>query len=79
MNFDNIIEYAPIILVVIGFLLQQRLIVTPELLEKTHREILYEIELRYAKLDTVSDLREQISDINIKITKIYELIVNSFH
>jgi len=79
MNFDTFIEYAPIILVVVGFLVQQHLIVSPELLEKTHREILSEIELRYAKIDSVSDLRDQVSDINVKITKIYELIVQAVH
>ena len=79
MDYQNFIEYAPIVLVVLGFLLQQRLVVTPEQLERTHREILCEIELRYAKQDTVSGLREQICDINEKITKIYELVVQALH
>lgn len=79
MTFENLIDFAPVIVVVIGFLVQQRLVVTPEQLERTHREILCEIELRYAKLDTVSDLREQIYDINDKITKLYELVVKALH
>ena len=61
----------------IGFLVQQRLVVTPEQLERTHREILNEVDVRYAKLDTVSDLREQVYDINDKITKLYELVVKA--
>ena len=77
MNFDNFIDFAPIILVVIAFLIQQRLVVTPEQLERTHREILCEVDLRYAKLDTVFDLREQVYDINDKITKLYELVVKA--
>lgn len=77
MTFENLIDFAPVIVVVLGFLLQQRLVVTPEQLERTHREILSEVELRYAKLDTVSDLREQIYDINDKITKLYELVVKA--
>lgn len=77
MQTEILIEYAPIILVVVAFLVQQHLIVTPEMLEKTHREILCEIELRYAKLDSVADLRDQIYDINDKITKLYELVVKA--
>ena len=77
MALENFIDYAPIILVVVAFLVQQRLVVTPEQLERTHREILSEIELRYAKQDTVCDLREQIYDINDKITKLYELVVKA--
>lgn len=77
MNLENFIDFAPIILVVIAFLIQQRLVVTPEQLERTHREILCEVDLRYAKLDTVFDLREQVYDINDKITKLYELVVKA--
>ena len=79
MDFENLVDFAPVILVVVAFLVQQRLIVTPEQLERTHREILNEIELRYAKLDTVCDLREQIYDINEKITKLYGLVVKALH
>lgn len=77
MTLENFVDFAPIIVVVVAFLVQQRLVVTPEQLERTHREILSEIELRYAKQDTVSDLREQIYDINDKITKLYELVVKA--
>ena len=77
MTFENFVDFAPVILVVIGFLVQQRLVVTPEQLERTHREILNEVDVRYAKLDTVSDLREQVYDINDKITKLYELVVKA--
>ncbi len=77
MTLENFVDFAPIIVVVIAFLVQQRLVVTPEQLERTHREILSEIELRYAKQDTVFDLREQIYDINDKITKLYELVVKA--
>lgn len=77
MTLENFVDFAPIIVVVVAFLVQQRLVVTPEQLERTHREILSEIELRYAKQDTVFDLREQIYDINDKITKLYELVVKA--
>lgn len=58
-------------------MVQQHIIVTPEQLERTHREILCEIELRYAKLNSVADLKEQIADINDKITKLYVLVLSA--
>ncbi|MBQ2871242.1 hypothetical protein IJE86_06040 [bacterium] len=79
MDYQNFVEFAPIVLIIVGFLIQHRLVVTPEQLERTHREILSEVELRYAKQDSVCDLKDQISDINVKITKIYELVVQALH
>lgn len=42
MQFDinTLTHYAPVIVIIVGFLIQQRLVVTPEQLEKKHREIL---------------------------------------
>lgn len=77
MNTETILEYAPIIIVVAMFLVQQRVIVTPEQLERKHREILSDIELRYAQQQTVADLKNQIFDINDKITKIYDIVLKN--
>ncbi len=71
------IEYSPILIAVIVFLLQHKLFVTPELLERRHREILSEIELRYAKIDAVSDIKEQVVMIDEKITKLYEAVLKA--
>lgn len=72
---ENFVDYAPTIVVIICFLIQQRLIVTPEQLERKHRHILAEADLRYAKLDTLCDLREQVNDIDEKISKLYEAVI----
>ena len=78
MNFENILPYSPIILAVIVFLIQQRIIVTPEQLERKHREILCDIELRYAKLHSLTDLKSQVSEMNDKIDKIYDIVLKSY-
>lgn len=75
MNTEILLEYAPIIVVVLVFFVQQRIIVSPEQLERKHREILSEIELRYAQLRYVADLKEQVDDINEKITKVYDIVL----
>ncbi len=77
MEIETLTEYAPIIVVVAMFLIQQRIIVTPEQLERKHREILADVERKYAQQQNVSDLKEQIADINDKITKIYDVVLKS--
>ena len=59
---DKFIEYSPIIIVVLMFFIQQKIFVTPEQLEKKHREII--------------DLKEQFSEIKDKIDKIYDLLID---
>ena len=41
---ERIIEYAPILIVVLGFIWQNNIFVKPETLEKKHREILQEVD-----------------------------------
>ena len=44
MNIDNYLEFAPILIVIIIFAAQTRIFITPEALEKKHREILNECQ-----------------------------------
>lgn len=74
---QDLLPYSPIILVVMTFLIQQRLIVTPEQLEKKHREILEDVESRFASNASVRDLKEQVCEIKDKVDKIYDYIINS--
>lgn len=72
---NNLLHYSPIIIAVIIFLIQQRIVVTPEQLERKHREILEDAENRFATLSSVKDLKEQFSDMKEKIDKIYDCII----
>lgn len=47
---EILIEYAPVLVIVIIFLVQQKLIITPEQLERKHREILFDLEGRFKEL-----------------------------
>lgn len=76
-NLQTLIEFSPIILVIFLVFLQNKLFVTPEQLEKKHRDILKEMEIRYAPLFTVSELKEQFSEIKLKIDKIYEYFIKN--
>ena len=69
------IYYAPVIVVVLVFLIHERIVVTPEQLEKKHREIIKDVEKRYATLNSLEDLKEQFCDMKDKIDKIYDCLM----
>lgn len=67
-------EYAPIILVIIMFCVNYKIFVNPVDLEKKHREILNDIDNKYASKTTVDELRYQIHDMADKVDKIYNIV-----
>lgn len=72
MDNQIFIEYAPIIIVVVAFLIQQRLVVTPEQLERKHREILKDVEARFSTKSDFENLKDDFEEIKDKINKIYD-------
>ena len=74
---ENLIYYSPVIIVVLVFLIQERIVVTPEQLEKKHREILKDVEKKFVTLNSFEDLKGQFIDMKDKIDKIYDCIIIS--
>lgn len=72
---EKFIYYAPILIVVLVFLINERLVVTPEQLEKKHREILKDIEMRFTTIKSFEDLKSQFTDMKDKIDKIYNCLI----
>lgn len=60
----------------IAIILQYNLFVTPEKLEQTHREILSEVAQVYITKSEFGNMKEQIVDINQKLDKIYDTLIN---
>lgn len=73
---EHFIEYSPIIVIMLMFFIQQKVFVTPEQLEKKHREIIEEIEEKFVSIISFKDLKEQFSEVKDKIDKIYELLID---
>ena len=71
------VEYSPVIMLVLLCVMQFRIFVTPENIKKKHREIIAEVESRFAVRDSVIDLKEQISEIKEKIDKIYNYFLKN--
>lgn len=72
---DQFIYYAPVVIVVLVFLVQERIVVTPEQLEKKHREIIKDIESRFTTNNRFEDLKSQVVDMKDKIDKIYDCLI----
>lgn len=72
---QNLLHYSPVIVAIMVFLIQQRIVVTPEQLERKHREILEDAEKKFATLNSVTDLKEQFCDMKDKIDKIYDCLL----
>lgn len=60
MNWGNMEFYAPIIVVVLLFIWQNRIFVTPEQLEKKHREILDDMKKNYVELNAYKEFQTHI-------------------
>lgn len=76
MDKKTIQKYAPTALVIVALFFQYNVFVTPQQLEVTHRQILEEISIKYATKEQNSATKEQLSDMQKKVDKIYEVIIN---
>ena len=76
MDKDIFYRYAPVLMVGIAIIFQYNLFVTPEKLEQTHREILSEISQVYITKSEFGNVKEQLSDINRTVAKIYDKLIN---
>lgn len=76
MDKETIQKYAPILLIVAAMFFQYNVFVTPQQLEVAHREILDEVSLKYATKEQNSATKEQLSDMQRKVDRIYEVIIN---
>ena len=72
---EKFLYYSPMIIVVVIFLIEQRIVVTPEQLEKKHREILKDVEDKFTTLNSFKDLKANFSEMKDKIDKIYDCLI----
>ena len=74
---EQFIQYSPILIAVMIFLIQHKIVVTPEQLERKHREIIEDVEERFVTINSFHDLKEQFSEMKDKLDKIYEQIMKN--
>ena len=76
MDKYYVYKYLPLIILGIAVIFQYNLFVTPAKLEQTHREILSEVAQVYITKSEFGIVKEQLADINKKIDKIYDTLIN---
>jgi len=74
MNWGNIETYAPIIVIVLMFSWQNKVFVTPEQLEKKHREILKDMKKDFVELNAYKESQTHIYSELEKVTTGIEYI-----
>ncbi len=70
-----ILQWGPLVLVVVMFIVQNHIFVTPVELEKKHREILKDVERKYVSIYSFNSLKDQFSEIKTVVNKIYDLLI----
>ena len=71
----DFIEFAPILIVLLGFIWQYKVFVTPEELERKHREILEDVDRKYTTKTEARNLEEKLDDMQKKIDMIYDKLI----
>lgn len=72
---ETVLEYSVLTIVVIVVLRYFNLIVTPERLEKKHREILKEVEVKFVTWQTFNEFKNQFKLVQDEVHALYEHIV----
>ena len=77
---DNIIiEYAPLIVIALVFLLRNKIFITPDQMSnavlQVKDEILKEIEGKYATLEFAKNIREDITEIKEQLKTISDFLM----
>ena len=71
-----LLQWGPLILIVVVFILQNHIFVTPVEMEKKHREILKDVERKYVTLHSFNSLKYQFDEVRTVMYKIYDLLIN---
>jgi hypothetical protein len=72
---ETVLEYSVLTIVVIVVLRYFNLIVTPERLEKKHREILKEVEVKFVTWQTFNEFKNQFKLVQDEVHALYEHII----
>lgn len=75
MDKELLVKYSPVAMIVIAIIIQWNMFTTPADMERKHREIINEVAEKYMTKEQASDLKGQLNDMQNKIDKIYDVII----
>lgn len=78
MDTNTIQAFAPYIVIIVMFLVQNHIFVTPEQLLEKVQEIYENVEKKYVTKTQVSAINDSINDIKEKTDKIYDIIITRY-
>lgn len=61
-DLDKLIEFAPIIIVLLVFIWKNNIFVGPDTLEKKHREIIEEVSQKFVELNAYKTFQDNINN-----------------
>lgn len=74
-------DYAPLIIVILGFIWQNKIFVTPEQLEKRFTIFEHNLEKKFVLKEThdiaISEMKSDIEEIKEKLDKIYDMLLKA--
>lgn len=78
---SDFIEYAPLIIVILGFMWQNKIFVTPEQLEKRFTIFEHDLEKKFVLKEThdlaITEMKNDIEEIKEKLDKIYDMLIKA--
>jgi Tfp pilus assembly protein PilO len=76
---DKVIEYAPIIIVLVIFFIQYKIFVTPEQMTEKFVSFEQHLEEKFVLKETytvaISELKDDMEEIKETVSKIYDLLI----
>ena len=79
LAFQDIVQYAPWLLVAFLFFKQNRMFVTPEMLQETIQDLKDKIDEKFVRKDVhniaITELKADITDMKEKIDQIYNKVL----
>ena len=74
-------DYAPLIIVILGFIWQNKIFVTPEQLEKRFTIFEHNLEKKFVLKEThdiaISEMKSDIEENKEKLDKIYDMLLKA--
>ena len=78
---DKFVEYAPIIIVVIGFIISYNVFVTPAQMQKAFIDFERFLDTKYVTKENhdiaINEMKADIEEIKEKLDKIYDMLIKA--
>lgn len=75
INSALLAEYAPLVIIIVAFLLREKIFVTPVQLAETKEEILAQVKLEFSTKEAVNEIKDDIKRIEDKIDNLIEILL----